>query len=473
MTVRCAWLACFVGACTPEHVVATPQPPPDPVAIIGRMATMYSQARSYSDRGNVSTEISKHGRVTQQARKIFQTAFVRDQTFRFEVRDDDDPKSAYVIWSDGTHTYSQWRAFPNVVDDGADLANAITAATGVSSRTTYTIPTMLLARTGVALTSLLELRVVNREPIDAHPCWHLDAVDRDDHVELWIDDHDALLQMRRRHHFGPQTPEIGELDVVELTSYAPVIDAPIAASLLQPPDLTGGVERRGQPAFLGVFPDPKSTHIIQVVRDSPADRAGIRLGDEIVSIDAHAVASAKEIVRNARALTIGATVPIVVRRGGTELTLSVVPEKRPSMDALQATLVGKPATDFTLPSATGGPALALGALAGHVVVIEFWATWCGPCAITAPHLDDWHHKYADLRIVGISDEDATTIQPFAIDHKLTYPLALDPDDHATRDYLVQGLPTLVVIDKTGVVRDVRIGVPDFDEVEALITKLMK
>ena len=247
----------------------------------------------------------------------------------------------------------------------------------------------------------------------------------------------------------------------------------VGASLPQPPDTMAAVETQEQPAFLGVWPDPSSTRIERVVPDSPADHGGIQLGDEIVSIDGHAVQSAHEVVTTARKLAIGGTVPIVVRRGGAEVTVTVVPAARPSPEVMQGALVNKPATEFTLPSATGGAAITLSQLAGHVVIIEFWATWCGPCAITAPHLNDWHRMFPGLRIVGISDEDAVAVRSFANEHRVLYPLVLDSSDRATRDYLVQGLPTLVVIDKKGIVRDVEIGVPNFDEVEALIGKLLK
>ena len=226
----------------------------------------------------------------------------------------------------------------------------------------------------------------------------------------------------------------------------------------------------GRPAWIGIWPDPQSTRVLQVVPGGPASRAGIQLGDELVTIDGHATTDGRQIVELVRTLPSGKPVSFVVRRGGKQWTLTVTPDERPTVMA--ATLADKPAPAFALASPAGGAPVKLADQAGHVVVLEFWATWCGPCSITSPHLDDWHRKYADLRVIGITDEDAQLVQQYVTDHGYGYQIAIDADDRTNRDYLVEGLPTIVVIDKTGIVRYVHIGVPDFDEVEALFTRLL-
>src|SRR5205823_14976494 len=101
------------------------------------------------------------------------------------------------------------------------------------------------------------------------------------------------------------------------------------------------------------------------------------------------------------------------------------------------------------------------------------ATWCGPCRQTLPKLDALHAKYPELRVIGISTEDEADLRPFVAQHKLTYTIARDADGIAWTHFLVEAIPTLVVIDKAGIVRDVEVGVGDFDALEAKLVELMQ
>jgi thiol-disulfide isomerase/thioredoxin len=176
----------------------------------------------------------------------------------------------------------------------------------------------------------------------------------------------------------------------------------------------------------------------------------------------------------------GATITMVVLRGAADdhqrrVTVAVRPEPRPDMTAMvHQTLWGKPAPDFTLPIVSGPYPAKLAELAGHVVIVDFWATWCGPCIIAMPHLNEWQKKYAGagLRIVGISSEEKDVIQAFVVDNRIEYTIARDEDDKVARSYVVAALPMMVVIDKTGTVRYTGLGAGDFDALEATIVRLL-
>ena len=92
-----------------------------------------------------------------------------------------------------------------------------------------------------------------------------------------------------------------------------------------------------------------------------------------------------------------------------------------------------------------------------IVVIEFWATWCGPCRMSIPHLTEMQEKYKDKRVrfVGISTEDTSTVMNFVhqMGKKMDYTVACD-NEHKTYDALMgafnqNGIPHAFIIDRKG------------------------
>jgi thiol-disulfide isomerase/thioredoxin len=118
-----------------------------------------------------------------------------------------------------------------------------------------------------------------------------------------------------------------------------------------------------------------------------------------------------------------------------------------------------------------GKTVSLEQYKGKVVIVDFWATWCGPCRMAIPVLQDIHKKYGSkgVVVVGASNEDAGTVAPFAKKNGMTYTLAADPEgvSKAMETYKVQGIPTLLVVDKKGVLRLYEVG---FDPRPATSTK---
>lgn len=124
-------------------------------------------------------------------------------------------------------------------------------------------------------------------------------------------------------------------------------------------------------------------------------------------------------------------------------------------------LDGKPAPQVAVQPLQPGGDIRLSDYKGKVVLLDFWATWCGPCRGIMPQLGEFQEKYRDqgLVILGITDENRTTVQQFfAAVGPSKYTIAIDPTQRAGAAYGVSAMPTTVLIGRDGKVRHVETGV---------------
>ncbi|MCP4423451.1 MAG: TlpA family protein disulfide reductase [Chloroflexi bacterium] len=146
----------------------------------------------------------------------------------------------------------------------------------------------------------------------------------------------------------------------------------------------------------------------------------------------------------------------------------------------EAPIVGHLAPDFALPTPLGKTVSLTDFVdrdgdAGRPVVLNYWASWCGPCRMETPEFQNASLKYKNqAAILGINQgEDAQTVTEFGLSFGLTYPLLVDADSAVNQMYGVAGLPTTIFIDRKGVVREVFVGILNQAVLEDRLDRLLE
>ena len=139
-------------------------------------------------------------------------------------------------------------------------------------------------------------------------------------------------------------------------------------------------------------------------------------------------------------------------------------------------LVGQAAPAWSLPAVGEAEDVSLEDMAGQVVLVDFWASWCGPCRHSIPALNQVHDRYeGQIRMYGINLDhglDDAGIRRAHQSFGARFPSLHDAQGAVQAAYGVQSIPTVVLIDREGVVRFVQRGVPDPDLVGDAIDELL-
>lgn len=129
-------------------------------------------------------------------------------------------------------------------------------------------------------------------------------------------------------------------------------------------------------------------------------------------------------------------------------------------------LAGQAAPDFVLKSTTGEN-LRLSEYRGDVVMINFWATWCGPCRQEMPLLDDLYNRYqrVGFNLLGVNiDDDSGRALQMVEELGVTFPVLFDDKKEVSKLYQVEAMPVTVLVDRHGTVRHVHHGYkPGYEE----------
>ncbi|MEZ6035908.1 MAG: TlpA disulfide reductase family protein [Planctomycetota bacterium] len=213
------------------------------------------------------------------------------------------------------------------------------------------------------------------------------------------------------------------------------------------------------------------------------------LGDEARSIVEEGVAAATGVAKARLQLTLG---DMHAACGDTEGAAKLYAEAEGNADdktmgyvTLRKELIGKPAPDIRSTTWVGGEAKPLSELKGNVVLVDFWATWCGPCRMVMPALNEMYaaHKDQGLRVIGVTrfyangymPADASQMQSggesvkgitegdfvqhitdFRDHTGIGYPFVVGAEQDF-KNYFVRGIPTLAVVDREGKIALITVG----------------
>lgn len=162
----------------------------------------------------------------------------------------------------------------------------------------------------------------------------------------------------------------------------------------------------------------------------------------------------------------------MIRNFAMVAALALAPAVAPAVAEAKAIAVGDPAPEFEL-TLIDGSKVPLSGLRGQVVVLNFWATWCGPCRTELPLLDRYYelNKRHGLAVFAITTQDSL---PLSRLKTLFAAMKMPSARRIKGPYpILRGLPTNYVIDRAGVVRYAASGAFDLDTLNAVLVPLMR
>jgi peroxiredoxin len=242
-------------------------------------------------------------------------------------------------------------------------------------------------------------------------------------------------------------------------------------------------QKQGGRSWLGVelspaLPGGRGVLVRHVMRGSPAQTAGLRESDAIVSLGDVSVNSPDELIRAVSTHAAGAVVRVRAVRGDHDVLVDVTLGRFPAGgEMLRLDKVGARAPGFgRLVAVEGQLPASVDELRGKVVVIDFWMKACAACRFTAPRLSALQATLGarGLVVIGITDDTVDDAARAAESYGMRFAVGTDESFATQRAFGVTAFPTMFVVDKRGVVRDVMVG---FDprharEMESLIEKLL-
>ena len=201
--------------------------------------------------------------------------------------------------------------------------------------------------------------------------------------------------------------------------------------------------------------------------------AGIVAGDQLIGFAGKPLAEMSQISSVISTAKAGQSVDVEVLRAGKKLKMKVKLTDRPDdISSLTGSAIGSKMAEFGKNFYQNGEKRKQKPKA---TLLDFWATWCGPCRQTLPILESIYSKLGNqgLEVIGIADENLSTLNAFyERQHKSPYPLYRDATKELWRRYGIRAVPTLMLLDSEGYIKGVWSGVPNQRALEQIVVETM-
>ncbi|NLE84810.1 MAG: redoxin domain-containing protein [Myxococcales bacterium] len=252
------------------------------------------------------------------------------------------------------------------------------------------------------------------------------------------------------------------------------VEGPPLPALLHPPGDKPwlGVELKALPR------GATGVRVERVFRGSPADAAGIEAGDVLLALDGETLREPRQVQETVGRSAPSARVAVLLERLGRQRLLPVQLAQLPDAeDRMRLHFVGLRAPELgALATVQGTGPWGWKQLEGKVVVVEFWARTCPVCRYLVPVLNQWHQRYRPQGavLVGITTDSVPSADRTARELGMTYPVVSDLTGKTSAAFSANQLPTLFVVDRRGIVRDVMVGLSEarLEDLQALIEQLL-
>ncbi|MCQ2104550.1 MAG: redoxin domain-containing protein [Fibrobacter sp.] len=223
----------------------------------------------------------------------------------------------------------------------------------------------------------------------------------------------------------------------------------------------------------GVFENHLALDVKGVHPGSGCFTAGMVAGDQIIGVQGVALTDMSQIQSAVSKGKAGQNIKIEIARDGKKIPLNVKLTERPDdISDLTGSAIGSKIAEFKANFYKNGERRLAKPKA---TLLDFWATWCGPCRKTLPVLASVYKKYnaKGLEVIGISNEEVSVLNQFyAQQHASPYPLYRDATQDMWRRYGIHAVPTLMLLDQDGYIKRVWSGAPSEAMVEKLVLEVM-
>lgn len=206
--------------------------------------------------------------------------------------------------------------------------------------------------------------------------------------------------------------------------------------------------------------------------ESGARLAGLQPGDRVIALENQSLTSIDVLKRRLGISHDGQVLKLTLLRDNKKLTVSVKLTERPDdVRELTGTVLGSRAAQLAKHFYANADSRRQ---APKATIMDFWATWCGPCRSTLPILENLYRKLGaqGLEVIGVSTEAQGVLDDFQKMQKAPYPLYRDADQSQSRRYGIQAIPTLLLLDQQGYIQRVYQGVPNAAQLERDIRQVM-